>query len=85
MYPGIAGLYAVFTNMLIGFFDLDLVQMCALLRHSFLSGRKDLNFWSSDDGHVTKGHNHSREPRPSLTMFLEVFILCCGSITYLAS
>src|SRR6266581_298794 len=29
-----------------------------------------LVFWSSDLGHVTKGHNHSQTPRLSLTMIL---------------
>jgi hypothetical protein len=40
MYPSIASLYAVFTNMRLGFFDLDLVQMRALLGHSFLRKKK---------------------------------------------
>jgi hypothetical protein len=40
MDPGIASLYAVFTNMLIGFSDLDLVQVRALLGHFVPPGKK---------------------------------------------
>jgi hypothetical protein len=43
MNPGIAGFNAVFAHMLVGFFDLDLVQVSAFCGHRFLR-EKSLDF-----------------------------------------
>jgi hypothetical protein len=34
--PSVTGLNAVLANMFVGFFDFDLVQVCAFVRHGFL-------------------------------------------------
>src|SRR6202021_3679998 len=55
------------ANVFCGFLYLDLVQVGAFVRHGILLG-VHLAAAASDLSHVTKGHQHCQEPRPSLTM-----------------
>jgi hypothetical protein len=73
MHPGVAHFDALFAHVRIRLFDLDLVQVSAFRQHRFLRGT-NYDFGSSDYSHVTKGHNHSQDPRLSRTMFVEVVI-----------
>jgi hypothetical protein len=69
VHPRIPHLHTLFTNMLVGLLDLDLIEMRTFISH-WLSP-EDL-VWSSDLGHVTKGPNHSRTPNSSLKIISEV-------------
>src|SRR6476646_2839955 len=70
MNPRIAGLYALFADMLAGLLDFDLIQMRALIAHRFLL--RSLLFGSSNLSHVTKGQDHILRRHSSLTMVSEV-------------
>lgn len=75
--PGIAGLNTVLTDVLVRFFDFDLIQVGAFCRHRFLR-EVPLETGPSDLSHVTKGHQHCQGSRPSLTM-VQRLIICVSA------
>lgn len=81
MNPGVASFHAFLADMLVGFSDFDLIQVRTLFGHQFLHESSTWNA-SSDHGHVTKVHQHCKQPRRSLTMISEDLHLCFGSIIY---
>jgi hypothetical protein len=63
--------------MLVGVLDLDVVEVGALLRHGGL--QIGTSSRSSDLGHVTKGHQHYKEPPPYLKMIPGGHFVCAAS------